>query len=129
MRTVSLAGSGPTETSTDAGELHRLEAALANRDAGAVSGGLAALIPDDFLEFGASGRQWTSVEVRAMLEAGPDALPPLPLEDFAVAQLAPDLVLVTYRLAGERPSLRSSIWVRRDGRWVMRFHQGTLAPV
>jgi hypothetical protein len=110
------------------GELHRLEAALANRDGSDVPEGLAALIADDFVEFGASGRRWTAAEVRALVEAGPDALPRLALEDFAAAELAPGVVLVTYRLAGERPSQRSSIWVRRGDGWAMRFHQGTLIP-
>ena len=44
----------------------------------------------------------------------------------AAAELGPDVVLLTYRLDGvERPSLRSSVWVRAEGRWVLLFHQGT----
>jgi hypothetical protein len=40
--------------------------------------------------------------------------------------LGPDVVLLTYRLDGPGvPSLRSSVWVRADGRWVLLFHQGT----
>ena len=42
-----------------------------------------------------------------------------------------DVVLVTFRTTGPapdapvRPARRSSLWVRRDGRWRLRFHQGT----
>lgn len=47
--------------------------------------------------------------------------------------LAGELALVTYRAArpanasGEaaRQTLRSSLWLRRNGRWQIRFHQGT----
>jgi hypothetical protein len=56
-------------------------------------------------------------------------LPALELDDFAATEVAEDVVLVTFRLGGERPSERSSIWIRRDGRWQVRFHQGTLLPV
>jgi hypothetical protein len=111
-------------------ELYRLEIALANRDGTGIDGGLAALIADDFLEIGASGRRWTAAEVRTLLAAG--ALGPLPsleLEAFEAADVAEDVVLVTYRLGGERPSERSSVWVRRGGRWQVRFHQGTLLPI
>jgi len=109
-------------------ELRGLEAALANRDARGVDGGLASLIADDFVEIGASGRRWSADEVRAIVEAEAPPLSVLPLDDFGAVRLADDVVLVTYRLAGERPSERSSVWVRRDGSWVIRFHQGTLIP-
>ncbi len=56
------------------------------------------------------------------------------LTDFKTLVLAPDVVLVTYRAvrqlgheASPITSLRSSIWQRIDGRWQMRFHQGTVA--
>jgi hypothetical protein len=47
--------------------------------------------------------------------------------------LAPGVALVTYRetrredpTRPELATLRSSVWVLRDGRWQMVFHQGTL---
>jgi len=48
-------------------ELLRLETALANRDAAGIDGGLAALIADDFVEIGASGRRWAADEVRSLV--------------------------------------------------------------
>ena len=50
---------------------------------------------------------------------------PVSIEDFAVDLVADDVALVTYRMTTPIPSNRSSLWLRRDGRWVMRFHQGT----
>lgn len=104
-------------------ELQRLELALASRDPTGIDGGLISLIADDFLEFGKSGRVWTASSVGDVLEgATPE---PVVIEEFKVAELAEAVVLVTYVTPGPPPVNRSSIWVRRDGRWLVRFHQGT----
>jgi len=116
----------PADPSAVRDLLLRYETALANRDATGIDGGLEALIADDFLEIGASGRRWTAPEIKSLL-AG-DALPPVSLADFTVAPIGADVVLATFRIGGSRPTERSSIWIRRDGRWAVRFHQGTLAP-
>jgi ribonuclease HI len=106
--------------------LLRYETALANRDGDGVDGGLASLIADDFLEIGASGRRWTAAEIRGLLRGEP--LPTITIEDFTVAPIGPDVILATFRIGGSRPSERSSIWVRGDGGWTVRFHQGTPVP-
>jgi glyoxylase I family protein len=100
--------------------LLRFEAALAARDPDGIEGGLMSLIADDFVEFGRSGRVWTRDSIREPLEGPPAA--PVPIDRFEVAELGDRVALVTYRGAMAN---RSSIWVRRDGRWQMRFHQGT----
>ncbi len=104
-----------------------LETALVSCDPTGIDRGLPALIADDFLEFGASGRTWDAATTRRTLV---DRAPAGPAEllEFAIDELAPGVVLATYRLGGPRPSNRSSIWVHRGGRWQMRFHQGTLRP-
>jgi hypothetical protein len=107
--------------------LWRLERALAAADPTGVDGGLESLIADGFLEFGASGRTWDKAKMRETL-AGARPTPPVDLEDFAVEALADEVALVTYRLGPPRPSNRSSIWIWRDGRWQVRFHQGTREP-
>ncbi len=104
-------------------ELLRLESALASRDPTGVVGGLMSLIAADFLEFGRSGRIWTAGSIREVLE-GPTGEPAV-IEDFEVAELAEDVVLVPYLMPGEPAVNRSSIWIRREGRWLLRFHQGT----
>jgi hypothetical protein len=107
--------------------LRRLETALASADPAGIDGGLPTLLADDFLEFGASGRTW---EVGTMRETLAGAAPSdlVELLEFEISELAPDVVLATYRLGQPRPSNRSTIWVRRGGRWQVRFHQGTLRP-
>jgi hypothetical protein len=84
------------------------------------------LLAAEFVEFGASGRVWTRAAMLEELQlCGERALE---LSDADCQSLGPDAVLLTYRIAGERESLRSSVWVRREGRWQLIFHQGTLVP-
>ena len=86
------------------------------------------LLDDDFYEVGRSGRTYDKAQViEALLEtpALPDSLR---VEDFRAHALARDVALTTYTTrAGEHAARRSSIWVRRDGRWQLRYHQGTPA--
>jgi hypothetical protein len=110
-------------------ELLSLELAVARRDASAVPEGLASLIAPDFVEFGSSGRTWDAASIVASLaRPNPDAIT---IDEFVAYPLSETVVLVTYRMTetppGEEPRgrLRSSIWIRRGDRWVMRFHQGT----
>ena len=103
--------------------LFRLEAALAARDPREIPGGLMTLVAYDFLEIGRSGRTWTRETIRELIE-GPRVDPVL-IEAFDATDLADDIVLVTYRTAATK---RSSIWVRRNGAWQIRFHQGTPIP-
>lgn len=84
-----------------------------------------ALLHPDFAEIGASGRLWTRAAIL-------DAIAPLDVipvvEPVEVRTIADDLVLLIWR--SRRPDrivLRSSWWQRTDGRWRMRFHQGTPA--
>ena len=104
-------------------ELLRLESALAARDPAGVEGGLMRLIAEDFIEFGKSGRVWTARSIREHLEGPPGE--PVSIEGFEIAELGDGVVLATYLVPG-RPSVnRSSIWIHREGRWLLRFHQGT----
>jgi hypothetical protein len=87
----------------------------------------AALLADEFVEFGASGKVWTKPEiVTAMANSQPIERT---FVDFTVRELTPSFCLVTYRVTDANPrcsSLRSSVW-RCDGEsWQMLFHQGTL---
>jgi lincosamide nucleotidyltransferase A/C/D/E len=86
------------------------------------------LLHDDFVEFGSSGRIWTRTEViRALArELERPTFGPL---DLHCSRLDQDSVLLTYRtVRAGRATLRSSIWLRdADGRWRLRFHQGTPA--
>jgi hypothetical protein len=86
---------------------------------------VSALLHEDFREFGASGRIWDRDSIVPAVSADPG--PGVTVGDMTAVRLAPDVVLLTYRvtrLGG--PSLRSSVWRRGDGGWQLFFHQGTL---
>jgi ribonuclease HI len=102
----------------------RLERALLDPEVRRDRQRLDALLHDDFLEFGASGRRWDKAAVLETLPRETSAAAPA-LGDVDATVLAPGVVLVTYTALG---ALRSSLWLRgSDGAWQMRFHQGTRA--
>jgi hypothetical protein len=89
---------------------------------------IAQLLADDFREFGASGRIYGKAEILAALST--EAPAQIQLTDFACHQLTAEIALVTYQSQrtdanGTRGALRSSVWIRRENRWQMLFHQGT----
>jgi hypothetical protein len=92
------------------------------------------LLAKDFREFGSSGRVWTRDTTVNLLAT--ETLPAVPeVEDFAVQRIGPETALATYRTvrvsaesAAPQASLRSSLWVLREGRWQVLFHQGTKIP-
>jgi ribonuclease HI len=114
------------EMDADLDEVVRREKQLLDPACRADRSCVESLLHPDFVEHGGSGRVWTRGAVLQDLPANPW----LEREgvDFYPVRLAPDVVLLTYRIVGARPSLRSSVWLRdADGRWRMRFHQGTLS--
>ena len=86
-----------------------------------------ALLADDFREFGATGRVWD----RAAMVRELVGMPPRRhrTSEFHCTALAKDTALLNYRtVVNGRETLRSSLWVQREGRWQMLFHQGTIVP-
>jgi hypothetical protein len=115
-----------------AAELERLELLLMNPEVRRDRDRVAALLTDDFVEFGSSGRVWTRDSTLNLL--GTETYTPPEVEDFACRMLSLKLVLATYRAVrkdattGERTvTLRSSLWTKETGTWKMCFHQGTRA--
>ena len=110
--------------------LRTLEAELLQPDVRKYATRLDALLAEEFIEFGSSGRIF---DKQAIIHALSSESPiHLSLTDFKAQLLAPGVVLTTYRavrygVVGEQPvhSLRSSVWRLLDGRWQVVFHQGT----
>ncbi len=85
-----------------------------------------ALLAEDFCEVGRSGRVYTRSQILEELAAEPERA--IRLENFAVVALGEAAALATYRTVhGDAQAYRSSVWVWREGRWQMRYHQGTAA--
>jgi len=82
-------------------------------------------LADDFSEFGRSGRVHTRADT---LGVAGDTIQAT-LRDIEVDRVTDDVALVTYVSEVQTEQLhvanRASLWVRRDGRWQLRFHQGT----
>lgn len=87
-----------------------------------------ALLHEDFVEFGSSGRSYDRACLLQGLAADPGDRAVEPL-DLQCAVIGPGCLLLTYRTSTPaRITLRSSIWVAgADGNWRLRFHQGTVS--
>jgi ribonuclease HI len=82
------------------------------------------LLHPDFMEIGSSGRVWTRDAMMMALEEDPGEH--TELEILGADRIGAEAVLLTYRsYARSGTVLRSSLWVLDNGRWRLRFHQGT----
>jgi hypothetical protein len=98
---------------------------------------VSALLAEDFREFGSWGRVWSRDTILDLLISEEGYIAPS-VEDFAIQRIGPETVLVTYRTVSTirassgsgaaQVSLRSSLWVLRESRWQVLFHQGTKVP-
>ncbi|UXN59173.1 DUF4440 domain-containing protein [Phyllobacterium zundukense] len=115
----------------------RLEQDLHRSEVRSSRAAVSALLTDDFMEFGSSGKVYNKAAIiDALVQEAPSDPAALPeIYDFTVKSITAEAVLVLYRsvrrsdgVTPERQTLRSSIWKLVDGRWQMFFHQGTIVP-
>jgi hypothetical protein len=112
-------------------QLRHLEEQLLQPEVRASTDRVAALLADDFVEFGSSGQIFGKMQI---VEALRNEVPTKrSLSQFASTMLSDNIALVTYRATRAAKSdekvvttLRSSIWRLSNGQWQMVFHQGTL---
>jgi hypothetical protein len=114
-------------------ELLELEKKLIHPELRRTPEKLAPLLADDFMEFGSGGHAYDKKRVLFLLRRLATA--EIFIEEFRLINVGDSAVLVTYRACTEstrssaaRYSLRSSLWVLRNGGWRMLFHQGTNVP-
>lgn len=114
-------------------ELLELEKKLVDPELRSTPEKLAPLLADDFIEFGSGGHAFDKKRVLFLLRRLAPA--EMFIEEFRVISVCDSAALVTYRACTEstrnstaRYSLRSSLWVLRDGGWQIVFHQGTNVP-
>lgn len=84
------------------------------------------LLADEFQEYCSSGRIYSRQQtIDDLLASQPRTAT---ISHFYVTVLAPDAALATYHATTAlHVSHRSSLWVLRDKRWQLLFHQGTIA--
>ncbi len=110
---------------TDAEVVARLEQELLDPAVRADASRVAALLHPDFEEIGRSGRLWGRDAIVQELSAETDESA-AGFELLGTEALSPEIILLTARTVDARgSSLRSSLWLRVNGRWRLRFHQGT----
>lgn len=115
--------------SPDVVQLRALEESLWRAETRYERGYMERVLDPEFAEFGRSGRSYTREQCLAA--TGAEIRAELPLREFAAHEIGPDVVLLTYVSVVDyderQVSNRSSLWVRNDGTWRLRFHQGTPA--
>ena len=117
-------------TGQDISEVIRLERELLDPQVRCRPDLVRALLHPEFGEFGSTGQVFDTESVVQALASSPGpAQHTIVATDFEAASLSADVVLVTFRTHDPgRVVLRSSLWLRwADGRWLLRFHQGTVA--
>jgi hypothetical protein len=102
------------------------EEALLGLDVRRDSAALERLLAPEFHEIGQSGVHWNREQIVHALVSESIDVTPFELVERRADRVAPDLVLVTYRLDfGGRTSRRSSLWRLGAGGPTILFHQGT----
>ncbi|RSL17272.1 hypothetical protein EDE15_2802 [Edaphobacter aggregans] len=106
--------------------LHSLEERLLHPDREPDRRALSNLLAEDFQEFCTSGRIFNLQQLTSALQnSSPRAAT---MSYFYVTPLADDVALATYHITtANSTSHHSSIWVQRNNRWQLLFHQGTIA--
>jgi hypothetical protein len=122
-----VGGEKPAEPGT-AELIRRLEEELLLPEVRKSAARVAALLAEEFVEIGSSGRIYDKQQIidRLQREQWTGAL--YTVSDFLTRQLAPDLILAIYRIV-ESNTIRSSIWKTTSIGWRMVFHQGTRCGV
>ena len=109
--------------------LRKLEEQLQTSSVRANATAVASMLTEEFREFGSSGHIFSKIETIHALRA--ESVMQITMRDFQAVLLSEEIALVTYRAIREQAgslaveSLRSSLWIFREGRWQMYFHQGT----
>lgn len=88
---------------------------------------LRGLIHEDYMEYGASGKiYYRQEELNYLLCLKEDRS--IEITDFHQEYIKEDVILVHYRskhLDKQKEALRTSVWVKTDEGWKIKFHQGT----
>jgi hypothetical protein len=90
-----------------------------------------ALLADDFIEVGASGRVWDLASTLQLLGAesqpGTDAV--IEVHDLTGRVIGDGFVMARWdSVRGGRRARRTSLWRRDPAGWRLVHHQGTLLP-
>ena len=105
-----------------------LECDLQTRSTRGDGARLRELLAPDFVEIGASGRQWDLETILGLLSRESSASDSAEIEivGLSARTLSPDVVQVFWESRrGEQRARRTSLWRRCGGDWQQVYHQGT----
>jgi len=111
----------------DIEKLHELEESLWKSETRFNEEYMRTIMAKDFFEFGRSGKIYSIDELlsASYQEIGAK----LPLKDFAIHEIDEKVVLITYISEVQHDEIeignRSSLWIKSDSGWKLKFHQGT----
>jgi hypothetical protein len=105
--------------------LYTLEERLLHPDREADRNALVPLFAKEYKEFCPTGRIYNRQQTLDVLLN--HSARPASIHHFYVEQLSENVALATYRASTRlQSSHRSSLWILRDKRWQLFFHQGTV---
>lgn len=108
-------------------ELKRLEESLWKRETRFDKTYMRSIISEDFFEFGRSGKIYTIDTTLSAPDQEINAV--LPLKEFTIHEIDENVVLLTYISEAQYDVLevsnRSSLWLKTENGWKLKFHQGT----
>src|SRR5215475_9919634 len=117
-------------TEIDVAEVLLLERELQTLECRRDRSRVGALLADDFIEVGASGRVWDRPSTLELLcaESGDDAV--IEVHDLTGSVIGDGLVMARWDSnRGGRRARRTSLWRREAAGWRLVYHQGTRLPV
>ncbi len=112
---------------SDIQKLHELEESLWKSETRFNEEYMRTIMAKDFFEFGRSGKIYSIDEClsASYQEIGAK----LPLKDFAIHEIDEKVVLITYISEVQYDEIeignRSSLWLKNEDGWKLKFHQGT----
>lgn len=111
-------------------EICRLERTLQTAEGRSDAAFLRRVLALEFVEIGASGRWWNRRQILDLLGSETEDDEPIEVLNLHARELAAGVVQTFWTSRrGTTSAHRTSLWCRRDDRWVIVFHQGTPAPL
>jgi hypothetical protein len=116
-------------THPDVAEVLRLERELQTPGCRRDRARLTALLADDFIEVGASGRVWDLASTLELLGAESGAGAAIEVRDLTGRVVGDGFVMARWdSVRGGRRARRTSLWRRDASGWRLVHHQGTPLP-
>jgi hypothetical protein len=116
-------------TDSDVADVLQLERELQTAECRRDRARVSALLAEDFIEVGASGRVWDRPSTLELLGAEPGDAPAIEVRDLTGRVIGDGFVMARWDSdRGGRRARRTSLWRRDAAGWRLVHHQGTVLP-